>query len=193
MKRVAVYCGASTGKRMIYKESAVRLGQWIAGRHYQLIYGGGKAGLMGIIARTVLSEQGLVTGIIPKLLVDRELAYEGLSTLIVVEDMAERKQKMITLADCCIALPGGPGTLEEIAEAISWARLGENTSPCIFYNVNHYYDSIIALFDKMTEEDFLTRADREKILVTDSINEIESFIESYTPPKIRQYGEDKKR
>ncbi|MFT8318463.1 MAG: TIGR00730 family Rossman fold protein [Sporolactobacillus sp.] len=188
MKNVAVYCGASTGKRTIYQESAIRLGQWIAGHHYHLVYGGGKVGLMGIIARTVLSEQGLVTGIIPKLLVDRELAYEGLSTLLVVDDMAERKKKMMTLADCCIALPGGPGTLEEIAEAISWARLGENSSPCIFYNVNHYYDSIILLFDKMTDEGFLTGEDREKILVTDSLSEIETFIESYTPPKVRQYA-----
>lgn len=188
MKSIAVYCGASAGRNKVYEESAVQLGQWIARKAYKLVYGGGKVGLMGILASTVLNEQGYVTGIMPKLLADRGVAYEGLSELIIVSNMPERKQKMIAYSDCCIALPGGPGTLEEITEAISWARLGENTSPCIFFNVNHYYDLIAQVYDRMVEEGFLTRDDRDKILITDSLDKIDQFIANYTPPKIRQYA-----
>ncbi|MFT8927701.1 MAG: TIGR00730 family Rossman fold protein [Sporolactobacillus sp.] len=188
MKSIAVYCGASMGTDKRYEESAIQLGKWIARNAYRLVYGGGKVGLMGVLAQTVLSKRGYVTGIIPKLLADRGVAYEGLSELIIVADMSERKQKMITYSDCCIALPGGPGTLEEITEAISWARLGENPNPCIFFNVNHYYEPIAQVYDRMVEEGFLTKEDRDKILITDSLDAIDSFLVHYTPPIIRQYA-----
>ncbi|MCQ2008776.1 MAG: TIGR00730 family Rossman fold protein [Sporolactobacillus sp.] len=187
MKKIAIYCGASKGTNPVYEKNAVKLAKWIADNGYELVYGGGKVGLMGIVADTVLENGGNVIGVIPQFLVDREIAHDRLNQLIVTHDMDERKKKMMDLADCCIALPGGPGTLEEISEAVSWARVGENDSPCIFFNVNGYYDLMQRFFDQMVEEGFLSQADRSKVLITDSIEKIHAFIADYVPPKIRQY------
>ncbi|MDF2909439.1 MAG: family Rossman fold protein [Sporolactobacillus laevolacticus] len=187
MKRIVVYCGASKGNDPIYETYAVQLANWITDNHFELVYGGGKVGLMGIVADTVLDNGGKATGVIPQFLVDREIAHDRLSRLVVVGDMDERKKAMMDLSDCCIALPGGPGTLEEISEAFSWARLGENESPCIFLNVNGYYDLISRFFDQMAEEGFLSGEDRKKILISDSFDEIMAFIDAYVPPHVRNY------
>ncbi|MET1247242.1 TIGR00730 family Rossman fold protein [Sporolactobacillus sp. STCC-11] len=188
MKRIAVYCGASKGKNPIYEDYAVKLANWITDNHYELVYGGGKVGLMGVVADTVLENGGKVTGIMPQFLVNREIAHDRLDQLIVTHDMDERKKKMMELADCCIALPGGPGTLEEISEAFSWARVGENDSPCIFLNVNGYYDLMKHFFDQMVDEGFLSENDRSKVLISDSLDEIEAFTAAYVQPKVRQYA-----
>jgi uncharacterized protein (TIGR00730 family) len=188
LKRIAVYCGASKGNNPVYEQAAIDLGDWIIKHNYELIYGGGKAGLMGLIADTVLKQNGVVTGVIPTFLKDRELAHNGLKELIVVSNMHERKAKMIELAHCYIALPGGPGTLEEITEVISWGRIGQHKNPCIFYNVNGYYDLLEQFYDKMVAEDFLTQTDREKILISSDLRQIDAFIKSYTPPNIRKYN-----
>lgn len=188
LKRIAVYCGASKGNNVIYEKAAVQIGNWIVDQEYELVYGGGKAGLMGVLADTVIQRSGIVTGVIPTFLQARELAHEQLNKIIIVSNMHERKAKMIELADCYIAIPGGPGTLEEITEVISWGRIGQHVNPCIFYNVNGYYDLIGQFYDKMVEEGFLTKTDRQKILVTDSLDEINTFISTYVPPDIRQYN-----
>ncbi|OME82772.1 LOG family protein [Paenibacillus pabuli] len=188
MKRIAVYCGASKGNNAIYEEAAVQIGNWIVDQKHELVYGGGKAGLMGVLADTVIQRSGIVTGVIPTFLQARELAHEQLNKIIIVSNMHERKAKMIELADCYIAIPGGPGTLEEITEVISWGRIGQHVNPCIFYNVNGYYDLIGQFYEKMVEEGFLTKTDRQKILVTDSLDEINTFISTYVPPDIRQYN-----
>lgn len=188
LKRISVYCGASKGNNPLYEQAAIELGEWIVKHHYELVYGGGKAGLMGLIADTVLKRNGVVTGVIPTFLKDRELAHDGLKELIVVSNMHERKAKMIELANCYIALPGGPGTLEEITEVISWGRIGQHKNPCIFYNVNGYYDLLEQFYDKMVTEDFLTQSDRDKILISSDLTEIDAFIESYIPPDIRKYN-----
>ena len=101
--------------------------------------------------------------------------------------MSVRKNRMIALGDCYIALPGGPGTLEEIAEVISWARVGQNQNPCILFNQNGYYDSLARFYDEMVENGFLSGQDRERILFTDSLEEMEVFISNYTPPEVRKY------
>lgn len=188
LKRIAVYCGASKGNNPVYEQAAIELGNWIIKHNYELVYGGGKAGLMGLIADTVLKKNGIVTGVIPTFLKDRELAHDGLKDLIVVSNMHERKAKMIELANCYIALPGGPGTLEEITEVISWGRIGQHKNPCIFYNVNGYYDLLEQFYDKMVADDFLTQSDRDKILISSDLTEIDAFIESYIPPNIRKYN-----
>ena len=184
---IAVYCGASVGNAPIYTENARTLGAWIAKNDHQLIYGGGKAGLMGVIADTVLENGGSVIGVIPTFLKERELAHPNLNELIVVDTMSERKNQMIAAADVCIALPGGPGTLEEISEAISWARVGQNDSPCIFYDTNDYYLPLQDFFDKMVATDFLSISDRKNMLFAHTIPEIERFIASYEPPRVRKY------
>lgn len=184
---ITVYCGASEGLNNIYREKTIKLGQWIAKKNYNLVYGGGKVGLMGAIADTVISKGGEVIGIIPKFLEEREIAHTGISELISVDNMSERKYQMIELGDAFIALPGGPGTLEEITEVISWARIGKNNSPCILYNVNGYFDNLRAMYDGMVSEGFLTQDDRDKILFSTDIVEIEDFIMDYKAPKIRRY------
>ncbi len=184
---ITVYCGASLGNKPVYQQAATQLGQWIASNKYTLVYGGGKVGLMGILADTVLAGNSKVIGVMPTFLQERELAHKTLSEIIIVDNMADRKSKMIALGDCYIALPGGPGTLEEISEVVSWARIGQNDNPCIFFNVDGYYDNLQKFYTDMVENGFLSTEDKDKILFTDNFDEIESFIQSYQPPTIRKY------
>ena len=154
---------------------------------YGLVYGGGAVGLMGVIANTMIENGGSTIGVMPHFLEQRELAHRDLSELILVDDMHQRKRKMIDLADAYIALPGGPGTLEEISEVISWGRIGEHQNPCIFYNVDGFYDKLADFFDDMVITGFLTQDDRDKILFSDSLETIKSFIETYIAPTLREY------
>ena len=177
--KITVFCGANNGKSELYKENVIELGEWIARNNHTLVYGGGKVGLMGIIADTVLDNGGEVIGIIPQFLVDREISHNDINELIVVDDMSVRKTKLVDLGDVFIALPGGPGTLEEISQVISWVRVGEKDAPCILMNINGYYDFLEQYFDKMVAEGFLTIEDRKNTLFTDNIEEMERFIFNY--------------
>ncbi|MFD1125449.1 TIGR00730 family Rossman fold protein [Lentilactobacillus raoultii] len=190
MKKIAVYCGAASGNDPVYTKAAIQLGDWLVDHHLELVYGGGGIGLMGAISKRVLERGGQVHGIMPKELVERgaELAeLAKLSELTVVNDMSTRKEQMMTLSDGCIALPGGVGTLEEMSQAFSWARLGNNPNPCVFFNVTGYYDPLKAMFDQMTNSGFLSKADRDKLLFSDSLSDIYTFMTTYMPPKIRTY------
>lgn len=184
MNSIAVYCGANTGNQSIYYDAAIQLGQYLATHHLKLVYGGGGVGLMGVLAQSVLDAGGQVHGIMPQELYDRGAAAKNLTELTVVDNMATRKQRMLTNSDGCIALPGGPGTLEEIIEAYSWARIGDNPNPCAFYNVNHYYDPLITLFDQMVTQGFLTAEHRAKLCFADQLPTIFEFMTAYQPPKI---------
>ncbi len=177
--RITVFCGANNGKSELYKENAIELGKWIANKNHTLVYGGGKIGLMGVIADTVLENSGEVIGIMPQFLVDREISHKGITEFVIVDDMSERKTQLVDLGDAFIALPGGPGTLEEISQVISWVRVGKKDAPCILMNVNGYYDFLEQYFDKMVEDGFLTKEDRKRTLFTDSIDEMEEFIVNY--------------
>ena len=177
--RITVFCGANNGKSELYKENAIELGKWIANKNHTLVYGGGKIGLMGVIADTVLENNGEVIGIMPQCWVDREISHTGITEFVIVDDMSERKTQLVDLGDAFIALPGGPGTLEEISQVISWVRVGKKDAPCILMNVNGYYDFLEQYFDKMVEDGFLTKEDRKRTLFTDSIDEMEEFIVNY--------------
>lgn len=185
--KITVYCGASVGNNAAHQQAAISLGQWIAARQYTLVYGGGNAGLMGLLANTVLENGGKVIGIMPTFLQARELAHTGLTEMITVRSMPERKSKMIELGDVYIALAGGPGTLEEITEVISWARIGQNNNPCILFNSDGYYEPLKAFFDNMVVQGFLTQTDRDKTLFSADLGEIGAFIADYTPPEVRKY------
>lgn len=184
---IVVYCGASNGNDPVYRQTAKNLGEWIADQKHTLIYGGGKAGLMGVIADSVIDKKGKVIGVMPTFLMERELAHSKLTKMYSVKTMSERKQKMLDLGDACIALPGGPGTLEEITEMISWSRVGQNPNPCILFNENGFYDPLKNLYDSMVDSEFLTQNDRDKTLFSNSLKEINQFIKNYTPPEIRKY------
>lgn len=184
---ISVYCGASLGSKDLYRDAAKSLGKWIANNGHTLVYGGGKAGLMGVIADEVLSHNGEVFGVIPTFLAERELSHPNLTRLDIVNTMSERKNKMIELGECYIALPGGPGTLEEISEVISWARIGQHQNPCILLNVDGYYNGLKDFYENMVTSGFLTEADNKAMLFTDSINEIEEYIREFKPLAVRTY------
>lgn len=178
--KITVFCGANNGRNEAYKENAIELGKWIAANNHTLVYGGGKVGLMGVIADTVLENNSEVIGIMPQFLVDREISHTGITEFIIVDDMSIRKEKLVDLGDIFVALPGGPGTLEEISQVISLVRVGKKDAPCILMNVDGYYDFLEQYFDKMVEDGFLTKEDRGRTLFTDSIAEMQEFIVSYT-------------
>lgn len=176
MARIAVYCGASTGFNKKYQEKAEELANWMCENNYDLVYGGGNRGLMSVIANTVLANGGEVYGIIPQFLVDDEQAHPDLTSLEIVDNMDQRKAKMMELSDVCLALPGGPGTIEEISEAYSWARVGQIKNKCVIYNQDGYYDSLKRMYDQMVELGFLTAKHRELLLFSESFSEIKNFI-----------------
>jgi len=158
LQSICVYCGANPGARPQYSEAALKLGTAMAREGVRLVYGGGSIGLMGVVARAVMDNGGDVTGIIPQFLKDREVMLSEVPDLIVTADMHERKQKMFERADAFVALPGGIGTLEEVVEVMTWAQLERHAKPIVIVNLGGFWDSLIALFGRMTEEGFLHKA-----------------------------------
>jgi len=155
MKRICVFCGSSPGMRPIYAAAARELGHLLVDTGIDLVYGGASVGLMGILARTVLDGGGRVTGVIPRMLVEREVALTSLNDLRVVESMHERKALMAELSDGFIALPGGIGTIEEFVEVLSWSQLGIHRKPCGLLNSAGYYNRLLGFFEHMAEEGFI--------------------------------------
>lgn len=174
---ITVYCGSSEGNDEIYMEKAKELGAWLAAHCLTLVYGGGKKGLMGVLANAVLANGGKVIGVIPEFLKTQEEVHERLSKLITVHTMAERKTQMLELGDAYIALPGGPGTLEEISEAIAAARLGRHEKPCILYNIQGCYDYLEKMFDHMVTAGFLNESGRDKARFVTSLQDIKQILQ----------------
>jgi uncharacterized protein (TIGR00730 family) len=164
IQRVCVYCGSSSGARTEYADAASAFGTLLAQRGLELVYGGGRCGLMGILADAVLNAGAKVIGVIPQDLVAREVAHAGLTDLRVVASMHERKAVMAGLADAFIALPGGVGTFEEFFEVITWAQLGLHEKPVGLLNLAGYYDSLLALLDHGVAERFIRPEHRGMIL-----------------------------
>lgn len=169
---ILVYCGARLGNDPLLQTTAERVGHAIVDRGWNLVYGGGGVGLMGILARTVLQRGGHVTGIIPSFLNTAEVALDECSTLIEVETMHERKQRMIAMADCIVALPGGFGTLDELFEALTWRQLGLHTCPIGILNVDGFYDGIIALRDEFHRRSFLSDHVASMLTIGENIDEL---------------------
>ena len=165
MQRICVFCGSSPGVRPEYSAAAQALGQALVAAGIELVYGGASVGLMGIVARTVLAGGGRVTGVIPRLLAEKEVALTSLDDLRIVDSMHERKALMAELSDGFIALPGGIGTIEEFVEVLTWAQLGIHNKPCGLLNSVGYYDRLLGFFDQMLEEGFIRPACRSTILV----------------------------
>lgn len=167
--RICVYLGASMGKRPLYENKARELGNMIGSTGNELVYGGSRVGLMGVLAEAVLQSGGKVTGVEPQFFIDSCVQHEGLTRLIATRDMAERKQTMIRLSDAFIAFPGGTGTLEEISEVISLNALDRIQRPYVFYNLDHYYDPLLAMFDRMADEGFVTPEKRRNIQAAEDL------------------------
>lgn len=164
LARVCVFCGASNGKGPDYVAAAKHLGEEMARRRITLIYGGGRAGLMGTVADAALSQGGQVVGVITRLLQNRELEHKGVTSLHVVETMHERKMMMANLADAFIALPGGLGTLDELFEILAWAQLGIHSKPVGLLNTLGFYDSLSTFLDHVDSQSFMRLNHRTTIL-----------------------------
>lgn len=187
MNRICVFCGSSPGASPIYAEAARSLGRLLVKRGLGLVYGGGRVGLMGMVADAVLAASGEVIGVIPYALEAREVAHTGLTELRVVGTMHERKALMAELADGFIALPGGIGTLDEWFEIWTWAQLGLHRKPCGILNVAGYYDPLLAFLDRSVEERFLREIHRAMVLVDDDPVRLLERMESYAPPQVEKW------
>ncbi|WP_129044916.1 TIGR00730 family Rossman fold protein [Companilactobacillus metriopterae] len=187
MKSIAVYCGSSIGNNQKYVDLATELGEWMVKNGYGLTYGGGNAGLMGVVSRSVMASGGYAHGIITQNLSNVELANSKISQLDIVDNMDIRKYMMMKDSMASIALPGGPGTLEEISQTFSWAIIGEDSRPSIFYNIDGYYDHLKHFYDQMVTDGFLKQSDRDSILFSESLDEIGEYIENYKPIRNSHY------
>ena len=169
---ITVYCGSRTGSEPAFAKAAQALGEWIAANGHGMVYGGGNVGLMGLIADTVLAGGAPVIGVIPEFLIEAEKGHEGLHTLEVVQDMHQRKKRMMELGDAFLAMPGGTGTLEEIAEAISLQRLGLHDKPCVFYNIGGFYDPLKKMLEDMMRAGFMDETHLRQIRFITSPQEL---------------------
>lgn len=171
LTRLAVYCGSATGNAEIFADAARFTARAMAAQGIDLVYGGGRLGLMGVMADSILAEGGRVYGVIPAALVDLEVAHQGATELFIVDTMHERKAKMTDLADAFLALPGGIGTLDELFEAWSWNALGYHAKPFCLLNVEGFWDGLIEFIDHATANGFLSSARRGQLLVANSPEE----------------------
>jgi hypothetical protein len=184
IKRVCVYCGSGVGGQDGYAEAARALGRALVARGVGLVFGGGRIGMMGVLAQTVLAGGGEATGVIPRNLMDKGLGLACATSLRVVETMHARKALMAELADAFIALPGGFGTAEEFFEALTWAQLGLHAKPCGLLNVHGYFDHLIRFVDHAVHEQFIDPAHRGLLLVDDAPEGLLAQLDAWQPPPI---------
>uniref|UniRef100_A0A0D6R8I8 Cytokinin riboside 5'-monophosphate phosphoribohydrolase n=1 Tax=Araucaria cunninghamii TaxID=56994 RepID=A0A0D6R8I8_ARACU len=179
--KVCVFCGSSLGHKKVFSHAALELGKELVERKINLVYGGGSCGLMGLISKTVHDGGCHVLGVIPTALMPIEISGETVGELKEVADMHERKAEMARQAEAFIALPGGYGTLEEILEMITWSQLGIHDKPVGLLNVDGYYDSLLALFDKGVEDGFISHAARYIVVSAPTAKELVQKMEEYIP------------
>lgn len=187
MKRITVFCASSLGIESIYKEQAYALGKTLAQRNIGLVYGGAKVGLMGAVANGAIEYGGEAIGILPHFLGSKEIAHEGLTELILVDTMHERKTKMHELCDGVITLPGGFGTMEELFEMLTWAQLGLHKKPIGILNVNGFYDELISLIQSMVNKGLLKPVNQQMLLVDDRIDGLLAKMQSYVAPEVAKW------
>ncbi len=186
MKSVCVFCGSNYGDNPVYQEMAAVMGRKLAMAGLKLIYGGGKVGLMGVLADAALAAGGEVVGVIPQAIVDMEVAHLGLTELIVVQSMHERKARMADASDAFIALPGGYGTFEEFCEVLTWSQLGFHAKPCGVLNVGGFYDPLLALFDRAVQDRFVRPEHRELVLADTDVDSLLERLASFNPIKVHK-------
>ncbi|WP_456460869.1 LOG family protein [Lutibacter sp.] len=186
MKKIAVFCGASLGFNEIYKNDAIKLGAYFAKQNIGLVYGGGKMGMMGVLADAILKEKGEVIGVIPGLLRHEEVIHSEISEMIVTKTMSKRKVKISKLVDGYIALPGGFGTLDEIFEALTLSQLGIEQKPVGILNTNGFFNHLIKQLDVMVTEGYLKQSNSDMLIVCDSVEELITKMLHYKAPKITE-------
>jgi len=187
MNRIAVFCGSSSGTEVIYREKAALLGRTLAESGTGIVYGGGRVGLMGVLADAALGAGGEVIGIIPGFLQIAEVAHQGLTEMIRVESMHERKALIMERSDGAVAMPGGYGTLDELFETLTWGQLGLHSKPAALYNINGYFDPLLLAVDRMVDAGFLKEENRSQLIVSDEISELLGAMESYQAPAVLKW------
>jgi uncharacterized protein (TIGR00730 family) len=187
MKRITVFCGSSFGNEKEYENKAFQLGEIMANNDIELVYGGAKVGLMGAVADGIIYRNGKAIGVLPSFLLNKEIAHENLTELIIVESMHERKTKMNELCDGVIALPGGFGTLEEFFEMLTWGQLGLHKKPIGILNVGGFYDLLIQFVENMVEKGFLKKMNQEMIIVSDNAEELLNKMKNYIAPEVGKW------
>jgi uncharacterized protein (TIGR00730 family) len=187
LRRLCVYAGSNTGRRAEYAEAAAALARAMAGRGIGLVYGGGRVGLMGVLADTILAEGGEAIGVIPQALMDRELGHPGLTQLRVVASMHERKALMVELSDGFVAVPGGIGTLEELIEVHTWSQLGIHAKPCGVLDAAGFYAGLLAFLDHMVTERFLLAAHRATMLSASDPGTLLDRLEAFEPVRVGKW------
>jgi hypothetical protein len=176
---IAVYCGSTSGNREAYTIKAAQLGLWMAECGHTLVYGGAQGGLMGTVANAVLSNDGKAIGVIPDIDSIQKRKHPGLTEYIGTKDMAERKAKMIELADAYVALPGGPGTLDELSDILSLSRLGIDNKPCVLFDIEGYYQPLKKVFEGMIEAGFSGKEDFRNVLISENMAEITAWMKNH--------------
>ena len=184
MKKIVVFCGSSLGFNPVYKEAAIELGNYFAKNNIGLVYGGGKIGMMGVLADTILRHKSDVIGVIPKLLEKEEVVHAGVEEMIVCKKMSDRKVIMSKLIDGYITLPGGFGTLDELFEALTLNQLHIEQKPVGLLNTNGFFDAVLLQLDRMVEEGYLKQENRKMLLVGTSVNELMQKMNTYKTPEI---------
>jgi uncharacterized protein (TIGR00730 family) len=184
MKKVAVFCGSSIGFNEIYRNDAIKLGNCFLENNIGLVYGGGKIGMMGIIADTMIEKRGLVIGVIPGLLRHEEVAHTNITEMIVTKTMSKRKVKISKLVDGYIALPGGFGTLDEIFEALTLGQLGIESKPVGILNTNGFFNHLILQLDVMVTEGYLKQSNKEMLIISESVEDLVAQMFNYKVPEM---------
>lgn len=185
--RYTVFCGSSIGSKKEYEKSATVLGEALAQRKIGIVYGGAKVGLMGAIADGALAKGGEVIGVIPHFLANVELGHCGLTSLLFVDTMHERKAKMEELSDGIIALPGGYGTLEEFFEVLTWGQLGLHKKPIALFNIEEFYNPLLKMIEEMVDQGFLKEENKNMIIVSDDLEDLLHQMEVYQAPTVGKW------
>ncbi len=192
MKSIAIYCGSSSGSNGVYGEQAAQLGKYLAENNIRVVFGGGKVGMMGILADAALEAGGEVCGVIPAFLHVKEVVHRKLTELITVETMHQRKALIEEMSEGAIALPGGFGTLDELFEMLTWGQLGLHDKPVGVLNTHGFFDHIFMAIDRMVEEGFLKDLNRDMVLVNKHIETLVDSMRNYAPPRVRKWIMDGK-
>lgn len=182
LKNISVFCGSSRGNGDSYLDGATAMAEFLADHGVAIVYGGAKVGLMGAVADAALRKNGKVIGVIPDFIKSKEIAHEGLTELITVTSMQERKTIMHEKSDGAIILPGGFGTLDEMFELLTWGQLGLHTKPIGILNIDGFYDDLIQCMDKMVRSGFLRMSNREMLLIENDIEKLFDAMVNYQPP-----------
>ena len=180
---IALYCGSRSGNKPVYQEKAVALARRLAENGFGLVYGGASIGLMGQVADAVVDHGGETVGVIPEFMLDYEIAHHRLTELHIVHSMHERKALMAERASAFVALPGGLGTFEEILEIATWGQLNQHQKPMMLYNVNGFYDALIAQLDRAVEDGFLPPQHRAKLIICEHEEEIYTTLTNLGHPQ----------